>query len=103
MKRSGTATAISRVVCSMISRKDIENSLGASINNLKYYNAKKWALMRSPIFKALPPADINPFITEFTQFFVKDKTTIDPDSYPGFIICLEGKINNKEEGCIFNE
>ena len=72
----------------MISRKDIEDSLGASVNNLKYYNSKKWALMRSPIFKSLPAADINPFITGFTQLFVKDRTAIDPEAYPGFIICL---------------
>jgi hypothetical protein len=87
----------------MISRKDIENSLGASINNLKYYNTKKWALMRSSVFKTFSAADVNYLITEFTQFFVKDKTVIDPDAYPGFVICLEGRINNTPEGCVFNE
>lgn len=73
------------------------------MTNLKHYNTKKWALMRSAVFKNLSPTDINQLITEFTHFFVKDKTSIDPDAYPGFIICLEGKINNTQEGCVFNE
>lgn len=102
MKRSGTATAITRAVCSMISRKDIENSLGTSLTHLKHYNTKKWALMRSPIFSHLPPADINSFNTEFTTFHMKDKALVDPQAYPGFIICLEGRLNN-QEGCVFNE
>jgi hypothetical protein len=28
---------------------------------------------------------------------------LDQRLYKGFVICLEGKINNKEEGIIFNE
>ncbi len=59
--------------------------------------------MRSSVFKTLSPTDINQLITEFTHFFVKDKTIIDPEAYPGFIICLEGKINYTQEGCVFNE
>lgn len=65
MKRSGTAIAVTKVVCSIISRKDIENCLGSSINNLKFYNTKKWALMRSNTFRSLAPNDINQIITEF--------------------------------------
>lgn len=52
--------------------------------------------MRSPIFKSLPPNEINQLITEFQLFHVKDKATIDPSVYSGFIICLEGKINNTQ-------
>jgi hypothetical protein len=59
--------------------------------------------MRSPLFKNFPPNDINQIITEFQLFPVKDKTVIDPEVYNGFIICLEGKINNTQEGCLFNE
>lgn len=72
----------------MLCRKDIENSLGSSMSNLKYYNTKKWALMRSNAFKSLSPSDINLLITEFQLFHVKDKVIIDPNAYPGFIICL---------------
>jgi len=39
----------------MISRHDIETTLGSSINNLLFYNIKQWALMRSPVFKVLTP------------------------------------------------
>ena len=65
MKRSGTASALSKVMCSMISRYDIETTLGSSINNLLFYNIKKWVLMRSPVFKLLAPAEINNIIIAF--------------------------------------
>jgi hypothetical protein len=65
MKRSGTASALSKVMCSMISRYDIETTLGSSINNLLFYNIKKWALMRSPVFKLLAPSEINKIIIAF--------------------------------------
>ncbi len=73
MKRSGTAKAVTRAMCSMISRKDIENTLGASINNLIFYNTKKWAVMRSPIFKNLPNDDLNRLIISFDFFTVANK------------------------------
>lgn len=73
MKRSGTAKAVSRTMCSMISRKDIESTLGSSIINLIFYNIKKWALMRSPIFKSLSPLDLNRIIISFDSFLVQDK------------------------------
>lgn len=65
MKRSGTAKAVTRTMCSMISRKDIESTLGASITNLVFYNIKKWALMRSPIFKQMSPLELNRVIIAF--------------------------------------
>ncbi len=65
MKRSGTAKAVTRTMCSMISRKDIESTLGASITNLIFYNIKKWALMRSPIFKQMSPLELNRVIIAF--------------------------------------
>ena len=65
MKRSGTASALNKVMCSMISRHDIETTLGSSVNNLLFYNIKKWALMRSPVFKVLTPVEINRLIISF--------------------------------------
>ena len=55
MKRSGSAKAVGRTVCSMISRNDVESTLGSSISSLMFYNIKKWAVMRSPIFKNVSP------------------------------------------------
>jgi len=101
-KRSGTAMAASDIICSMISHKDIEDSLGSSINNLIFYNIKKWALMRSPIFKNYSAVDINKVITEFNEFLVMDGAIIDSKVYDGFVICLEGTINRKPEGRLFN-
>lgn len=58
--------------------------------------------MRSNTFRNLAPNDINQIITEFQLFHVKDNTVIDSLAYEGFIICLEGKINQTQEGVIFN-
>lgn len=88
MRRSGTAKAVTRTLCSMISRKDIESTLGASINNLIFYNTKKWALMRSSIFNHLSPQDLNRIIISFEFFTVEHKHFIDNNIYEGFIICL---------------
>ena len=88
MKRSGTAKAVSRTLCSMISRKDIENTLGASISNLVFYNIKKWALMRSPVFKNISPIDLNRIIISFESFYLDHRAVIDNNLYEGFIICL---------------
>lgn len=79
----------------MISKKDVENVLGSSINNLMFYNTKKWAIMRSTIFKDFTSFDINRIIIAFQPFFVNDKAALDPNIYSGLIICLEGQINNK--------
>lgn len=103
MRRGGTATAVNNVTCSMISRKDIEATLGSSITHLKHYNVKKWALMRSTLFKHLNIYEINNIITQFVVLFAKDKTILDPEQHKGFVICLEGKINGCEEGIVFNE
>lgn len=59
--------------------------------------------MRSNTFRGLAPNDINQIITEFQLFHVKNNTVIDSLAYEGFIICLEGKINQTQEGVIFNE
>ncbi len=103
MKRSGSAKAVVKTVCSMISRNDVESTLGSSISSLMFYNIKKWAVMRSPIFKNINPYDINRIIISFHLFFLKDEERVDPNTYPGLIICLEGSINKQEEGKIFNE
>lgn len=55
-RRKGTAQALQRTTCSIICKKDIELALGSSINNLVFYNLKRWALMRSSIFKNLTTA-----------------------------------------------
>jgi|LakMenEpi03Aug12_release.lakeMendotaPanAssembly.Ray.scaffolds.fasta_scaffold356257_1 cGMP-dependent protein kinase len=103
MRRGGTAIAVNNVTCLMISRKDIEATLGSSITHLKHYNIKKWALMRSNLFKHLNIYEINNIITEFVVLFAKDKTVLDSEQHKGFIVCLEGKINGSEEGIVFNE
>lgn len=103
MKRSGNAKAIGKVVCSILSKRDIENTLGSSINNLIHYNIKKWALLRSSVFKNLDSSDLNKFIIEFQVIQFVDESVINTKEYPGFIVCLEGKINNMGEGKIFNE
>ena len=72
MTRSGTATAVTKTMCSMISRNDIETTLGSSICNLIYYNTKKWALMRSPVFNEFTPAEINKVIISFESFLLDD-------------------------------
>lgn len=88
----------------MISRMDIESTLGSSINNLLFYNIKKWVLMRSSVFKHLSANEINKIIISFETFMVEDKTKVDSRQYKGFIICLEGTINDIEKGTkIFNE
>ena len=88
----------------MISRYDIESTLGSSINNLLFYNIKKWALMRSSVFKFLAPTEINKIIIAFETFMVEDDATVSNDQYKGFVICLEGQLNNTEKGTqIFNE
>jgi hypothetical protein len=86
----------------MISHEDIENSLGATINNLIFYNIKKWALMRSKLFKGYSAIDINKIILEFQDFQVKDGAVIGSKVYDGFVICLEGAVNHKKEGLLFN-
>ena len=101
MKRSGTAKAVTNLTCSILSRKDIESSLGSSIQSLISYNTKKWSLLRSDIFKTLEQSDLNRFITEFETFFVKNGQQIDPKRYTGFIIALEGSFN-AQEGILFN-
>lgn len=103
MRRGGTATAINNVTCSVISRKDIEATLGSSITHLKHYNVKKWALMRSNLFKHLNIYEINNIITQFVVLSAKDKAVLNPEQHRGFVICLEGKINGCEEGIVFNE
>lgn len=65
MKRSGTAEAVTKTICSMMSRNDIETTLGSSICNLVFYNTKKWALMRSPVFKHFSASEINRIIIAF--------------------------------------
>lgn len=88
MKRSGSAKAAAKTVCSMISRNDIESTLGSSISSLMFYNIKKWAVLRSSIFKNVNPYDINRIIIAFHLFFMKDEEKVDRLSYPGLIICL---------------
>jgi hypothetical protein len=65
----------------MISRKDVEGTLGSSIINLMFYNIKKWAIMRSAIFKNYSPFELNQIIIAFQPFFVKDNTAIDARLY----------------------
>jgi len=81
MKRSGSAKAVSKTVCSMISRKDVESTLGSSISSLMFYNIKKWAVMRSSIFKNINPYDINRIIISFHLFFMKNDEKVDPQTY----------------------
>ena len=88
MTRSGTAKAASKTICSMISRTDIENTLGSSISNLVFYNTKKWALMRSSIFKKFTASEINRIIISFDSFELDDGEQVDASEYRGFIICV---------------
>jgi hypothetical protein len=103
MTRSGTASALTKTTCSMISRKDIETTLGSSIDSLVFYNVKKWALIRSTLFKNMPPSDLNRFIIAFESILLEDDQGIDPKTHRGFLICLEGKINEQDVGTLFNE
>jgi hypothetical protein len=73
MKRSGSAKAATKTICSMISRKDVESTLGSSISSLMFYNIKKWAVMRSTIFENMTAHDINRIIIAFQPFFMKDQ------------------------------
>ena len=59
--------------------------------------------MRSDTFKNLNPQELNTIITEFQLFEVKDNEKIDEETHKGFVICLEGNINNQAEGIVFNE
>lgn len=61
----------------MISRHDIETTLGSSICNLIFYNTKKWALMRSSVFKDFDAAEINKIIISFEAFELEDGDCID--------------------------
>ena len=72
----------------MISRNDVESTLGSSISSLMFYNIKKWAVMRSPIFKNVSPYDINRIIIAFHLFFMKDEYKVERQSCPELIICL---------------
>ena len=81
MRRSGNAKAITKTICSMISRNDVESTLGSSISSLMFYNTKKWAVMRSPIFKNITGYDINRIIIAFQLFFMKDQEKVDTSLY----------------------
>jgi hypothetical protein len=87
MKRSGTAIAVGKVNCSVICRSDIEAVLGSSINDLVFYNTKKWTLMRSAMFANISSSDLNKFITAFETQTAK-AGELDQKKYCGLIICL---------------
>jgi hypothetical protein len=95
-RRKGSARAVHRTTCSIISRIDIELALGSSINNIVFYNLKRWALMRSTVFKPLTTTEIHKTIIEFKPFFVKDGSFLDKKIYKGFVICLEGTISHQD-------
>jgi len=53
---------MTKTICSIMSRKDVEDTLGSSLNNILFYNLKKWALLRSNVFKNFQQSDLNKFI-----------------------------------------
>lgn len=72
---------MTKTICSMISRNDVESTLGSSISSLMFYNTKKWAVMRSPIFKNITGYDINRIIIAFQLFLMKDQEKVDTNLY----------------------
>lgn len=101
MKRIGTAIALEDTVCSVIGRKDIEKILGSNIQNLIFYSTKKWAVMRLKLIHDYTSAEIDRIIMSFDTLMADKQQKID-SSHNGLVISLEGTINGKPEGELFN-
>lgn len=64
-RRAGKATAISRSVVAIMNKNDIERAIGTDVNNLLFFNIKKWSLIRSKSFKNYSSSDLNQIIMAF--------------------------------------
>lgn len=60
--------------------------------------------MQCPEFKNFQdPNDLNKIILGFQTINANDQEKFDKNALKGISICLQGKLNNKGEGAIFNE
>lgn len=83
----------------------MKECLGGTLSSIVFHNIKKWALKSSKLFYQYDNKEIDLIAMQFVSRHTKDGGIIMQADKPvnSIVICIEGKINSKPVGTIFND
>ena len=82
----------------------MKECLGGTLSSIVFHNIKKWALKSSGLFHNFDNKEIDQIALQFITKHTKTGGVVMEADKPvnALVICIEGKINNKPVGTLFN-